>query len=54
MMHWLTYVGMPILTYDASAMCQDPNLFLPEADLKDLVVPVCVIGHGIMVGNIAC
>ncbi len=21
-------------------MCQDPNLFLPEADSKDLVVPV--------------
>jgi hypothetical protein len=29
------------LTYDASAMCQDPNLFLPEADSKDPVVPVC-------------
>jgi hypothetical protein len=34
-------MGMLVLTYDASAMCQDPNLFLPEADLKDLVVPVC-------------
>jgi hypothetical protein len=33
---------MLVLTYDASAMCQcqDPNLFLPEADLKDPVVPV--------------
>ncbi len=41
MMRWLTYVGMPILTYDTSAMCQDPNLFFPEADLKDPVVPVC-------------
>jgi hypothetical protein len=41
MMHWLSYVGMPVLTYDASAICQDPNLFLPEADLKDPVVPVC-------------
>ena len=41
-MHWLSYVGMPASTHDASAMCQDPNLFLPEADLKDLVVPVCL------------
>ncbi len=24
-----------------SAMCLDPNLFLPEADSKDSVVPVC-------------
>jgi hypothetical protein len=32
---------MPVLTYDASSMCQDPNLFLPEADSKDPVVPVC-------------
>jgi hypothetical protein len=40
MMRWRSYVGMPVLTYDASAMCQDPNLFLPEADLKDPVVPV--------------
>jgi hypothetical protein len=31
---------MPVQTYDASAMCQDPNLYLPEADLEDLVVPV--------------
>ncbi len=41
MMLWRSYVGMPVLTYDVSAMCQDPNLFLPGADLKDLVVPVC-------------
>jgi hypothetical protein len=41
MMPWLTYVGMPVLMYDASAICQDPNLFLLEADLKDPVVPVC-------------
>jgi hypothetical protein len=41
MMRWHSYMGMPVLIYDASAMCQDPNLFLPEADLKDPVVPVC-------------
>ncbi len=41
MMRWLSYVAMPVLTYDASAMCQDPNLFLTEADSKDPVVPVC-------------
>jgi hypothetical protein len=41
MMRWRSYMGMPVLTYDASAMCQDPNLFLLEADLKDPVVPVC-------------
>jgi hypothetical protein len=41
MMRWRSYVGMLVLTYDASAICQDPNLFLPEADSKDLVVPVC-------------
>ncbi len=50
MMRWCSYVGMTVLTYDASAMCQDPNLFLSEADLKDPVVPVChhqtpVIGY---------
>jgi hypothetical protein len=39
MMHWRSNEGMLVLTYDASAMCQDPNLFLQEADLKDLVVP---------------
>ncbi len=38
---WLSYVGTLVLTYDVSAICQDPNLFLPEADFKDLVVPVC-------------
>jgi hypothetical protein len=41
MMRWRSYVGMPILTYDASAIHQDLNLFLPEADSKDPVVPVC-------------
>jgi hypothetical protein len=41
MMRWRFYVGMPVLTYDASAICQDPDLFLLEADLKDPVVPVC-------------
>jgi hypothetical protein len=41
MMCWLVYKGMPVLTYDASTMCQDPNLFLPEVDSKDPVVPVC-------------
>jgi hypothetical protein len=40
MMRWLSYVGMPVLTYDVSAICQNLNLFLPEADLKDPVVPV--------------
>jgi hypothetical protein len=41
MMRWRSYMGMPVLTYDASAIRQDPNLFLPEADSKDPVVPVC-------------
>jgi hypothetical protein len=41
MMQWRFYVGMPVLTYDTSAMCQDPNLFLPEADLNEPVVSVC-------------
>jgi hypothetical protein len=41
MMHLRSYMGMPVLTYDASAIHQDPNLFLPEADSKDPVVPVC-------------
>jgi hypothetical protein len=41
MMRWLIYVGMPVLTFDVSAICQDLNLFLPKADLKDPVVPVC-------------
>jgi hypothetical protein len=40
-MHWLSYIGMPALTHDVSAMCLDPNLFLPEADSEDPVVPVC-------------
>jgi hypothetical protein len=31
---------MQVSTHDASVMCQDPNLFLPEADSKDPVVPV--------------
>jgi hypothetical protein len=47
---WLSYVGMLVLTYVVSAICLDPNLFLLEADSKDLVVPVChhctlVIGY---------
>jgi hypothetical protein len=41
MMRWRSYVGMPVLAYDASAISQDPNLFLPEVDSKNLVVPVC-------------
>jgi hypothetical protein len=41
MMCWLSYVGMLALTYDASAIYQDLNLFLPEADSKDPVVNVC-------------
>jgi hypothetical protein len=41
MMCWRSYVGMLVLTYDASAICQDPNLFPLEADSKDPVVPVC-------------
>jgi hypothetical protein len=41
MMRWRSYVRMPVLTYDASAMRLDPNLFLLEADSKDPVVPVC-------------
>jgi hypothetical protein len=40
-MHWLFYVGMPVLTCDVSAMYLDPNLFLLEAELKDPVVAVC-------------
>jgi hypothetical protein len=49
-MRWVFYVGMPASIHDALAMCLDPNLFLLEADLKDLVVPVChhhtpVIGY---------
>jgi hypothetical protein len=33
--------GNAVLTYDVSAIRQDLDLFLPEADLKDPVVPVC-------------
>jgi hypothetical protein len=40
MMRWHSYVGMPVFTYDASAMRQDPNLFLLEANSKDPVVSV--------------
>jgi hypothetical protein len=40
MMRWLSYVGMLVLTYDVLAIHHDPNLFLPEADSKDPVVPV--------------
>ncbi len=36
-----SYVGMLVLTYDAPAIHQDPNLFLPEVDSKDPVVSVC-------------
>jgi hypothetical protein len=50
MMRWRSYVGMPVLAYDASAIHQDLNPFLLEADSKDPVVPVChhhtpVIGY---------
>jgi hypothetical protein len=31
-MCWHSYVGMQVLTYDVSAICQDLNLFLLEAD----------------------
>jgi hypothetical protein len=41
MMRWRFYMVMLVLTYDASAMCQYPNLFLPEADSEDPAVPVC-------------
>jgi hypothetical protein len=40
MMRWRSYVRMLVLSYDMSAICQDPDLFLPEADSKDQVVPV--------------
>jgi hypothetical protein len=50
MMRLHSYRGMLVLTYDASAICLDPNLFLQEADSKDLAAPVChhhtpVIGY---------
>jgi hypothetical protein len=32
--------GNASIDFDASAMCQDPILFLPEAYSKDPVVPV--------------
>jgi hypothetical protein len=51
-MRWRSYVGMPVLTYDASALFQDQNLFLPEADSKDLVVPVCQY-HAPAIGYLA-
>jgi hypothetical protein len=41
MMRWRSYMGMLVLIYDALAKCQDPNLFLLEADSKDPVVLVC-------------
>jgi hypothetical protein len=50
LMRWLFYIGMSASTHDASAMCLDPNQFLPEADSKDQVALVChyhtpVIGY---------
>jgi hypothetical protein len=51
-MCWRSYVGMPVLTYDVSAIRQDPNLFLPEADSKDPVVPVCH-QHTLVIGYLA-
>jgi hypothetical protein len=51
-MSWLFYVGMSASTHDTSAMCLDPNLFLPEADLKDPVVPVCQ-HHTLAIGYLA-
>jgi hypothetical protein len=35
------YFGMPVLTYGASTICLDPNLFFKEADSRDPVVPIC-------------
>jgi hypothetical protein len=52
LMRWLSCVGMPALTHEVSAMCLDPNLFLPEADLKDPVVPVCH-NHAPAIGYLA-
>jgi hypothetical protein len=45
-------MGMPVLTYDASAIHQDLNLFPLEADSKDLVVPVCH-QHTLAIGYLA-
>jgi hypothetical protein len=52
MMRWRSYMGMPVLTYDTSVICQDPILFLLQADSKDLVVPVCH-HHTPAIGNLA-
>ena len=41
MMCWRSSVGILVLTSDASAIRQDLDLFLTEADLKDPLVPVC-------------
>ncbi len=49
---WHSYVGILVLTYDASAICQDLNLFLPEADSKDPVVLVCH-QHTLAIGYLA-
>jgi hypothetical protein len=38
---WSSYVGMLVLTHDASAIHQDLNLILLEVDSKDPVVSVC-------------
>jgi hypothetical protein len=35
-----SYVGMLVLTYDKSAIRQDPNLFLLEVDSMDPVVSI--------------
>jgi hypothetical protein len=41
MTRWLFYVGMLVLTQEASAICLHLNLFFPEADLMNPEVPVC-------------
>jgi hypothetical protein len=43
---------MLVLTYDASAIRQDPNLFLPEVDSKDPAVSVHH-RHTPAIGNLA-
>jgi hypothetical protein len=45
-------MGMPVLTFDASAIRQDPNLFLLEGDSKDPVVPV-YHQHTLAIGYLA-
>jgi hypothetical protein len=35
------YIGMPVSTYGAFAICLDLSSALPEAYSKDPVVPVC-------------